>query len=229
MAGRLTPWPPPSAAPTNRSCRIHTHVVRGEAEPHLRRDLEAPASFGLPHRPNGLAPAEDLLNPIAHPEADGVAGCSHHGAGHCAAPVRGDVLGEVRLDALHLQVVDKVVRVVGFVRAQGRAFDGENARRPCQCRLPLGSAVRLRDLGVNDEAVTILHQPMRHVAQLRGQPLGLLVQAGLWVGGRCMGGVAAQLALEVNRWVATNPDIRPSAVLGLEALVRGPGFNEGAG
>ena len=27
-----------------------------------------------------------------------------------------------------------------------------------------------------------------------------------------MGGVAAQLALEVNRWVATNPDIRPVGI-----------------
>jgi len=79
-------------------------VVSREAEQRLRSHLGPPAQFGLPHRPDGLAPAEDLLNPFAHPEADGVAGLGRDGVGHGVAPVRDEVLGDVRRDARRLQV-----------------------------------------------------------------------------------------------------------------------------
>jgi len=129
--------------------------------------------------------------------------------------VRGDVLGDVRLDARCPRVAHEVLRVIGFVRPERRAFRREAAPRHRQCRLPLGGAGRQRDLGVNDEAFTVLFQPMRHVAQLRGLPLGLLVQAGLRVVGRCMGGVAPLLAPEVDVRVTARPTVRGCNYLAL--------------
>lgn len=63
--------------------------------------------------------------------------------------------------------------------------------------------------------VAILHRPVRHVAQLRRPPLGLLVQAGLRGGGRFMGLRFCAFTLEVRLRVA----VRAAAVLALEALV----------
>jgi len=157
-----------------------------------------------------------LFDPLAHPEADGVSGLGRDSIGHGAAPVRGDVPGDVRLDARRPRVAHEVLRVIGFVRPERRAFRREAAPRHRQCRLPLGGVGRQRDLGVDDEAFTVLFQPMRHVAQLRGLPLGLLVQAGFRVVGRCMGGVAPLLAPEVDvRAIRTRPTGRGCNYLAL--------------
>jgi len=202
-------------------------VIRREAEPRWRGHLGPPAPFGLPHRPDGLAPAEDLLNPFAHTEADGVAGLGRDGVGHGAAPVGGEVLGEVRRDAGRQQVGYEVVRVVGLVRPQRRAVRREAALYHLQRRFPLGGAGRQRDLGVDDQTVAVFHQGVAHEAAVGGLPR-VLVPPGLRVGGRGVSRVPTWFPLEVDFRVTPLAARRAVSVLGLEALLRGPGFDQGA-
>jgi len=111
-------------------------IIRREAEQRLRRHLGPAAQLSLPHRPHRLAPAKDLLDPLADSKAHGVARRGRDGVRHRTIPVGGAVLGDVRRDAGRLQVGDEAVRVVGLVRPQRGAVRREAALHHLQRQSP---------------------------------------------------------------------------------------------
>src|SRR6201997_5866707 len=90
--------------------------------------------------------------------------------------------------------------------------------------------VRQRQAGVDQQAVTVLHQPMPDKAQLRLLAFTLAVEPGIRIGGRSMGVVRASLAMEVRFAIAPAALSRrlARAVLRLDALHRGPGLDQRA-
>jgi hypothetical protein len=90
--------------------------------------------------------------------------------------------------------------------------------------------VSQRQAGIDQQAVAVLHQPMPDEAQLRLLAFTLAVEPGIGIGGRSMGVVRALLAMEVRFGIAP-PALRrrlARAVLRLDALHRGPGFDQRA-
>src|SRR5260370_39783805 len=86
----------------------------------------------------------------------------------------------------------------------------------------LGVSIGVRDHRGRDQAVAVLHQCVAQITQLRLLAVALLVQPGVGIGGRFMRLVGALLAAKV-RTVAV-----VGAVLGAEALLRGPGLDQRA-
>src|SRR5512138_1836986 len=100
--------PPNGAAPgagARRSCGgsekiAHPNQVVGGCPQHEDPvDQREAAVVELPELPDGLQPAEDLLDPLPAALAHRVAGMAGGAAIDRAIPVLGDVLGHVRRDA----------------------------------------------------------------------------------------------------------------------------------
>src|SRR6184192_2132585 len=134
------------------------------------------------------------------------------------------VLRNMRGDVHLAQRRNVIAGVVGFVLAD-RDSSSRSFGFLLEHRLrgtPLGGAAGLCDGAVNSKTVAVLHDRMTHIAELGLAPGRLAIELGLWVACALMRVVLAPLAVKV-RAVAV---IR--AVLGLEALVRGPGLDERA-
>src|ERR1700689_5709518 len=84
--------------------------------------------------------------------------------------------------------------------------------------------------GVDQQAMTVLHQPMPDEAKLRLLAFALAVESGIGIGGRSRGIVREFLAMEVRFGIAPAALRRrlARAVLRLDALHRGPGFDQRA-
>ena len=83
------------------------------------------------------------------------------------------------------------------------------------------------DHAVDDQTVTVLHESVAKVAHLGLLPLALLIEPGIGVREGLMGRVFELLVVKIALLVA--PDRRfGTAVLGLKALDRRPGFDQRA-
>ncbi|KRR04698.1 hypothetical protein CP49_18475 [Bradyrhizobium valentinum] len=95
------------------------------------------------------------------------------------------------------QLVDEVFNVVGFVGAKRDRCRSVSTRLDhVQRGHPLGMPVGLRQAGVDQQTVAVLHQPVPNEAQLRLLAFALAIQPGVWIGSRSMGVVRAFLAVE---------------------------------
>src|SRR5882762_10497712 len=137
---------------------------------------------------------------------------------------RAVVLRNMRCDVHLAQRRNVIAGIVGLVFAD-RASSSRSFGFLLEHRLggtPLGGAAGLRDGAVNSKTVAVLHNRMTHIAELGLAPGRFAIELGLRVACALMRVVLAPLAMKV-RAIAV---IR--AVFGLEALVRGPGFDERA-
>src|SRR6476661_7351940 len=93
---------------------------------------------------------------------------------------------------------------------------------------PLGVPASQCQAGIDQQAVAVLHQPMTDEAKLRLLAFALAVEPGIGIGGRSMAIVRAFLAMEVRFGIAPTTLCRrlARAVLWLDALHRGPGFDQ---
>jgi len=94
--------------------------------------------------------------------------------------------------------------------------------------VPFSEAAGRRQAAVDREAGSVVHEDMPLVVQLGFMGVALAEQPSLRIGGRGMRGVAAALAMEIDRGVAgvirgTAGGVRP-----LEALETGPGLDQRA-
>ena len=112
------------------------------------------------------------------------------------------VLRDVRRHAEAAHLGDKVLGIVGLVPTQCDA----SARR--QILHHRDGRFTLRRPGgggsgrIHNQGIAVLHQHMRHVAQLGGLPGRLLEQPGVRIGGRGVRLVAALLAVKVALAIA---------------------------
>src|SRR5271154_7220540 len=93
---------------------------------------------------------------------------------------------------------------------------------------PFGVPVSQGQAGVDQQAMTVLHQPMTDEAKLRLLSFALAVEPGIGIGGRSMAMVRAFLAMEVRFGIPPAALYRRLArsVPRLDALHRSPGFDQ---
>src|SRR3990170_8544096 len=134
------------------SCKHLAEGAHADQVVDRRREDEDPVAFrlapvaGLPQQPDRLQPAEDLLDPLAHPLADLIAGMPGRASVDGArAAVR--VLGHMRGELHGPQRGDELPGVVRLVGPDGPAPPWLHAGRQLHRRLPLGCARRRRDAG----------------------------------------------------------------------------------
>src|SRR3990170_192576 len=134
------------------SCQHLTESAEADQVVDRRREDEDPVHFGLtpvaglPQQPHRLQPAEDLLDPLAYPLADLIAGMPGRAPidrTRAAAPILGHVRGELQGP----QRGDKLPRVVRLVSPDGPPVPSFHFGRQLHCGLPLGRACRRRDAG----------------------------------------------------------------------------------
>src|SRR3954454_3502353 len=204
-----------------------TVVVGGRGEGETPSDTLEPAVAGLAQTARDFDPAEGLLDALADALAQGIAGVTGR------APIDGRgavgrILGDMRGD-IHLpQLRHMPGYVEGLVRTERNPSASWHIAHHDLRRLALGGAGSMRGLGVHDQAVTVLHQQMAHIAELGCLSLGFAVEPRIGVGGGGVCLVAPPLAAEVPRAVSPRLGCLIAAVLGSEALHARPGFDEGA-
>src|SRR5262249_1576328 len=96
--------------------------------------------------------------------------------------------------------------------------------------VPLCVPILLSNSEVHNQPVAILHERMSGEGELCRRPRTLLCETRLGVGRRCMRLVASSLTAKVDRRVAGIVRWRAAtrgALLGVEALERGPRLDEG--
>ena len=143
------------------------------------------------------------------------------------APARG-VLGDVRGGPELTQLHDEVGGIVGPIGAD-RDQPGTGARGDqLDCRQALGEAGGAGQLGLDHQAVVILHQHVAHEAEPRFLTMTFAKQPRIRIGGRGVAGVGPVLAVEVSARVATTIGWLVLIILRAEALQAGPGLDQGA-
>src|ERR1700685_1231040 len=190
-----TPWP--SAGLRYQLGQPH-QIVGGGSEGKSPSDAFTATEPGLLLPGDRLDPAECLLDALADRVA-AVPGRSPINRRTAAA----GVLRNMRRHLHRAQFVDEVFYVVGFVGAK------RDRRRSVGTRLdhvqrshPLGMPVSQCQAGVDQQAMTGLHQPMPDEAKLRLLAFALAIKPGIGIGGRSMGIVRAFLAMEVRFGIA---------------------------
>jgi hypothetical protein len=141
---------------------------------------------------------------------------------------RPDVLRDVRRDVQIATALDEGLGVVGFVRAERLARFSWQFGEHLDRRLALGDAVGFAQTRIDHQAVAVLGEHVPHVRGYRSGVGGRGRELGVGVGFALVRLVGALVTLEVHfRVAAATRDRRRCAILGQEALVRGPGANEG--
>src|SRR5579864_5131404 len=142
------------------------------------------------------------------------------------------VLGHVRCNVAGAQVRHALTRVIALVAGQRLWTKASLARLVNEVGhdLAFGSTCRLVDLKVHQQSVTVLHQRMRGVRQVRLLAFALLGQPCLGIGRALMRCIRAALAVEVNRrivriirWL-----VRGRLIFRLETLQTGGSFDQRA-
>src|SRR2546422_2728221 len=114
-------------------------------------------------------------------------------------------------------------RVIGLVFAHRDAAAGLlcfGLEHPLRSAA-LGNPVGERDHARHRQPMPILHGSVAHIAELCLSPGGLAVKAAIGIAGACMRVVLALLSVEIGPAVFV-----AAAVLGAEALVRGPRLDQ---
>src|SRR5258706_3195471 len=139
-------------------------------------------------------------------------------------PAIGRVLRHLRRDVHPAEFPYEFLRVVGLVPSHGHSLSRRQAFGNQQRRIPLRSAVGLRQKRLQQESVAVFHQYMSHVAQLRLASSGLGPQSGIGIGARFMSLVLSLLSTKVD--VPSRPRGLACSVLRPETLMAGPGLNQ---
>src|SRR3954467_7053843 len=193
-------------------------VVGGDRKGEHRLGLSASADLDLCKPGLRLDPAEHLLDALADPLADGVAGMARRAAvdrGPAHHPAFADraVDGNVRRHLALAQVLDEGAHVVSLVGPERDAAAPraavEHGKRRLAFRRPGGA----RERGLDRKAVAVLHQDVPHEAQPALAAVGLAIEPRVRVGRRGMALVRALLLAEVALAVAPRPRRRARAVL----------------
>src|SRR5438105_3739908 len=205
-------------------------VVGGAGEQQPLAVALTPDVPELPATAHGLHPAEDLLDPLAHPLADRVAGMPSGATVDGAAAV-GGVPRQVRGDRQLAASGHEPASVVATIPGDGEPPPPTSASltaEQIQACLAFCEAGGLEKIQVDDQPVAVLHQNVPRVVELGLLGVALARQASLGIGDRGVGGVAALLAPVVDVRVATTTTSGRAAVavLGPEALHRGPCLQE---
>ena len=195
-------------------------VVGGAAEDEDPAHLVRAAQLHLVNRPGLLEPAEALLDQPSPAQTDRIAGMPGGSAIHVGAAS----LLVLRYMRGHVESSgggDEVLRVVGLV-----GTDGDTPRAAFLLRFEqqqrgftLGIAISLGGHRGGDQAVAVLHQRVAEISQVRLLAIALLVEPGVWIGGRLMRLVGALLTVEVRA-------VTIGAVLLAEALLRRPSLDQ---
>src|SRR6266850_2552449 len=152
----------------------------------------------LAQQSNRLQPTEDLFDPFALLLTNLIALVAR-GATIDRRFAIGVVLGHVRRYLQFAQVFHQRARVIVLVAPQRYSAVAANLCREVQCGVALGGAVRWRHASRDRQAITILHQQMAEVAQLRFFAFALAAQHRIRISSRLMGFVRALLAMKVHR------------------------------
>src|SRR5260370_8037053 len=113
-------------------------------------------------------------------------------------PAIGRVLRHVRRDVHPAEFPYEFLRVVGLVPSHGHSLSRRQAFGHQQRRIPLRSAVGLRQKRLQQESVAVFHQYMPHIAQLRLASSGLRPQSGIGIGARFMSLVLSLFSTKVD-------------------------------
>src|SRR6266702_2277664 len=177
---------------------------------------------------DGLHPAESLLDSFPPPLTDRITRMPGGARVERGTPRPRVILCHVRSDLECAARRDEAVSIVALVPSQSNSA---TARQPLVGhrlrRAPLSFAVRRLDLKVDQQEIAVLGQRVGRVAKLGFLALTLACQQRLRIGGRLMSRVGTMLAVKVHGRVTRI--IRRRArflILALEALQRGPGFDQ---
>ncbi len=206
-------------------------VARGQGQLELLVDAPQAAKHGLPYPADRLAPAEVLLDPLAHDLAQAITrmpcGTAIDGAATVPRVVAGDVGRDIPL-ATGCYEVDCVVGFVGANAAPTRR--GRHCLEHRHRGAALAESVRMGDHGADHQAIAVLHQRMALVAQRCRRIVALAEETGVRIGGARVGVVAAWPALPVGLGIAPTAArplvVRP--ILGPEALLARPRLDQRA-
>src|SRR3984957_7040976 len=192
----------------------------------------APAMPGLAQATHRFHPPERLFNPLALDRADAIAGMTSRARVDRRAAV-GVVLRDVRRAAAFATANDEVSRIIVLVATHGASRFGVVLDHVERGRA-LGRAIGLRQPGIDDKPIAVLHHQMPHVTELGLLAGTLAKQSSVGVGGRRMRVILAFLAMEVAFDIApatavlTFPRRRLAAVLRHETFHAGPGLDQRA-
>jgi site-specific DNA recombinase len=171
----------------------------------------------------------DYFHAFADALADGVADVMGGPSIDGAAPSTG-VLRHVRRDLAASQLGNAVSGVVTLVGSQRPRVKAALARLLDQLRdrIPLGRAAGLAQLEVHQQPVSVLHQRVAHIRQMRFFATPLLGQSSLGICRALVRRIRAPLTTEVDRRIARIVGRRTAgwSVLGAEALEAGRGFDQ---
>lgn len=208
------------------AARQSNQVVGRSGEDEGPIDLLETAEFGLAHSADCFEPAEGFLDPLSNALAGGISGvarCPLVDGG--SAPI--GVLRHMRPDIECRQFLDKIRSVIAAIRAERNGLWPIRQRLDhMQRRKPLRMAGHAGQSGVDDQAGSVLHQPVAYIAKLGLHARPLAIEHGVGIGRALMRLVRALLTAKVCRRIASAvfwPIIL--ATLRPEALHRRPGFN----
>src|SRR6201993_4467827 len=142
----------------------HPHQVIGrQCEAEYPIDARDPTMASLTQTAHGLEPAEDLFHPFALALTDHIARM----AGGALVDNTGFLAREMRSYSMLAHLLNQFFAIVAFVGAQRYSTPTRNLFHHRQRRLRFGAAGSLSYTAVDRQPVTILHQHMSGVAQLR--------------------------------------------------------------
>jgi hypothetical protein len=173
-------------------------VVSGQCEAKHPADPRRSAMACLAQPGNPFKPAEDLLDAFTLL-------LTYQIAGMTSSPLINDSSGfasNVRGDLMVAQLSNKFLAVVALVCAQRDAMPAWDRCHHRHGRLWFRTAGGLGHAAVDREAVAVLHQHVAGVAELGLLARTLAGQAGLGIGGRLVGEVAAPLTVKVDAGIA---------------------------
>lgn len=187
--------------------RFLTVPVGGDREGEHRLGFGASADLDLCKPGLCLDPAEHLLDALADPLAEGVAGMPRRAAvdrrpAHHPAFADHAIDGNVRRHRALAQILDEGGDVVSLVRSERDAPAPSAAVEHGKRRLPFRRPGGARERGIERKPVAVLHQDVAHEAQPALAAVGLAIEPRVRVGGRAVALVRALLLAEVALAVA---------------------------
>ena len=180
---------------------------------------------------NSLAPAENLLDPLALAHADFIFLARRHVGGngraaHLSKHAHHALNGDVRHDLEGLQTLDERRCVIALVCAQGRGL--LQILRQLARGLALCCAIRLRGVAIDHKPVAVLRERMAEISQLASLTTPLAIKLRIGVNGGGVHLVGTLLIPEVALAIAAWRRRLARTILRAHALHRSPGFQHRA-